>query len=239
MNIILQGYGRMGRNIEEAMAEFPEMKITGVVHPELFSRPQDVPGSVDAIIDFSFPGNLDNMLAYARETGCALIVGTTGYTDEQTEQLRAAAKFSPIMYSATYSLGVAVMKRMAAMMAQVLMPSGFDCEIVEKHHAQKADAPSGTAKALLKAIDPAASYKPVFGRAGMTGARGREIGVSAVRGGTVAGEHSVFFFGQDEELEIRHTAVSRAIFARGAVRAARAIVNAPKGFYTMDDIFDL
>ncbi|MGI6238278.1 MAG: 4-hydroxy-tetrahydrodipicolinate reductase [Christensenellales bacterium] len=239
MNIILQGYGRMGRNIEAAMAEFPEMRIVGAVHPGLFARPQDVPGDIDAIIDFSYPGNLKNMLDYARDTGCALVVGTTGYSAEQLDALRAAGAHAPVMYSANYSLGVAVMKRAAAMLAQALMSSGFDCEIVEKHHAKKADAPSGTAMALLKAIDPDDSYRHVFGRAGITGARGREIGIGAIRGGTAPGEHSVLFLGQDEELEIKHTALSRSIFARGAVRAARAMAGARKGFYTMDDLFDL
>jgi 4-hydroxy-tetrahydrodipicolinate reductase len=239
MNIILQGYGRMGKNIEQAMAEFPDMKIAGAVHPGLFARPQDVPGGIDCIIDFSYPGNLQNMVDYARETGCALVVGTTGYTDGQVALLKTAAERAPVMYSANYSLGVAVMKRAAKLLAEALMPSGFDCEIVEKHHNQKADAPSGTAKALLSAIDPMGSYRHVFGREGVTGARGREIGVSAVRGGTAAGEHTVLFLGTDEELEIKHTAASRMIFARGAVRAARAVVSAPKGFYTMDDIFEL
>ncbi len=239
MNVILQGYGRMGRNIEQAMAEFSDMKIAGAVHPGLFARPQDVPGDIDVIVDFSYPGNLPNMVDYAKETGCALVVGTTGYTDGQVALLKTAAEHAPVMYSANYSLGVAVMKRAAKLLAEALMPSGFDCEIVEKHHSQKADAPSGTAKALLAAIDPMDSYRHVFGRQGMTGARGREIGVSAVRGGTAAGEHAVLFLGTDEELEIKHTAVSRMIFARGAVRAARAMAVAPKGFYTMDDIFDL
>ncbi len=239
MNIILQGYGRMGRNIEQAMAEYPDMKIAGAVHPGLFGRPQDVPGDIDVIVDFSYPGNLQNMVDYAKETGCALVVGTTGYTDEQVAYLKTASAFAPVMYSANYSLGVAVVKRAAATLAEALMPSGFDCEIVEKHHNQKADAPSGTAKALLSAVDPANSYRHVFGRQGLTGARGHEIGVSAVRGGNAAGEHAVLFLGTDEEIELKHTAVSRMIFARGAVRAARSMVTAPKGFYTMDDIFDL
>lgn len=239
MNIILQGYGRMGKNIEKAMEQFSDMHIAGAVHPGLFARPQDVPGDIDCIIDFSYPGNIANMVDYACDTGCALVVGTTGYTNEQVALLRTATDFAPVMYAANYSLGVAVMKRAASMLADALMPSGFDCEIVEKHHNQKADAPSGTAKALLKAVDPASSYRHVFGRHGMTGARGREIGVSAIRGGTAAGEHTVLFLGTDEEVELKHTAVSRMIFARGAVRAARAMVGAPKGFYTMDDIFDL
>lgn len=239
MNIILQGYGRMGRNIEQAMADFPDMQIAGAVHPGLFARPQDVPGKVDVLIDFSYPGNLPNMVDYARETGCALVVGTTGYTDEQAALLRTAAAYAPVMYAANYSLGVAVMRRAAILLSQALLPSGFDCEIVEKHHNQKADAPSGTAKALLSAIDPTDSYRHVFGRQGLTGARGREIGVSAVRGGSAAGEHMVLFLGPDEELALTHSAANCMIFARGAVRAARAMVGAPKGFYTMDDIFEL
>ena len=121
------------------------------------------------------------------------------------------------------------------MVAPALKDS-FDIEITETHHNQKVDAPSGTAKMLLKAVDPDDSFDHVYGREGITGARGREIGIHALRGGTVAGEHSVFFFGQDETLEFRHSAASRRIFAAGAIRAARFVADKPAGLYNMDDV---
>ena len=123
------------------------------------------------------------------------------------------------------------------MVAPALKDS-FDIEIVETHHNQKADAPSGTAKMLLKAADPDNEFEHVYGREGITGKRGREIGIHAVRGGTVAGEHSVFFFGEDETLELRHSAASRRIFAAGAVRAAYFVSGRSAGLYDIDDVID-
>ena len=130
---------------------------------------------------------------------------------------------------------MAVRKRAVATAAPALVDA-FDVEITEAHHNQKADAPSGTAKMLLNAVDPEGNYDHVFGREGITGARGHEIGVHALRGGTVAGEHSVFFFGPDETLEFRHSAASRRIFAVGAMRAARFVIGQPNGLYSMDDV---
>ena len=130
---------------------------------------------------------------------------------------------------------MAILKKAVGMAAKQLRDS-FDIEITETHHNQKADAPSGTAKMLLKAVDPDDSFDHVYGREGIPGARGHEIGIHALRGGTVAGEHSVFFFGQDETLEFKHTATSRRIFAAGAIRAARYVLSMPAGLYNMDDV---
>lgn len=235
MNIILCGYGRMGLMIEQLVLQSDDMQIIGVVHPGLHESALDVPGKADVIIDFSYPGNLDGILARAKRDGAAVVIGTTGYTEEQLNTLREASKEIRVMHSSNYSVGVAILRKAVAMVAPVLKDS-FDIEITETHHNQKVDAPSGTAKMLLKAVDPDDSFDHVYGREGITGARGREIGIHALRGGTVAGEHSVFFFGTDETLEFRHSAASRRIFAAGAVRAARFVVNQPAGLYNMDDV---
>ena len=235
MNLILCGYGRMGVMLERLALSSDDMEILGVVHPGLYESALDVPGHADVIVDFSYPGNLDGILERAERDDCAVLIGTTGYSEEQLNRIREAAGHLRIMFSANYSLGVAVLKRAAAMVSAALKDS-FDIEIVETHHNQKADAPSGTAKMLLKAVDPEGEFQPVYGREGITGARGREIGVHALRGGTVAGEHSVYFFGTDETLELRHSAASRQIFALGAVRAARFIVAQKPGLYSMDDV---
>lgn len=239
MNIVLQGYGKMGKNVEAALADYPDMRIAGVVHPGLFVRPQDVPGKIDVLIDFSYPGNLENALVFAKERGCALIIGTTGLTDAQLAAIKSAAEYAPVMYSANYSLGVAAMKRAVRLLSEILLPAGFDAEIIEKHHSAKLDAPSGTAKSLAEAVDPSSALRRVYAREGFTGARGAELGIHSLRGGTNPGEHSVIFMGGDEEIEIKHAAQSRMIFARGAVRAARALCGADNGFYTMDDIIDI
>lgn len=237
MNVILCGYGRMGLMIEQLALESQDMQIIGVVHPGLYDSALDVPGHADVIIDFSYPGNLEGILARARRDGSAVVIGTTGYTEAQLEAIRAASADLRIMHSSNYSVGVAVLKRAVAMVAPALKDS-FDIEIVETHHNQKIDAPSGTAKMLLKAVDPEGSFDPVYGREGVTGKRGHEIGMHALRGGTVAGEHSVFFFGTDETLEFRHSAASRRIFAAGAVRAARYVAQQPAGLYNMDDVLN-
>ena len=235
MNIILCGYGRMGLMIEQLVLESEDMQIIGVVHPGLYENALDVPGVADVIIDFSYPGNLDGILARAKRDNAAVVIGTTGYTEEQLAKLREASKELRVMHSSNFSVGVAILRKAVEMVAPALKDS-FDIEITETHHNQKVDAPSGTAKMLLKAVDPDDSFDHIYGREGITGARGREIGIHALRGGTVAGEHSVFFFGQDETLEFRHSAASRRIFAAGAVRAARFVATQPAGLYNMDDV---
>ena len=235
MNIILCGYGKMGVMLEGMALEADDMNILGVVHPGLYESALDVPGTADLIIDFSYPGNLDAILERARRDGAAVLIGTTGFTGEQLAQIRAASADLRIMWSSNYSVGVAVLRRALAMVAPALRDS-FDIEIVETHHSQKVDAPSGTAKMLLSAVDPDGAFDRVYGREGVTGARGHEIGIHALRGGTVAGEHSVFFFGQDETLEFKHSATSRRIFAAGAMRAARFVLGQPAGLYGMDDV---
>lgn len=235
MNIILCGYGRMGLMVEQIALQSEDMNIIGVVHPGLYESPLDVPGVADVIIDFSYPGNLEGILERAARDSCAVVIGTTGFSAEQAESIRQASKTLRIMWSSNYSVGVAILRKAVAMVAPALKDS-FDIEIVETHHNQKIDAPSGTAKMLLKAVDPDDSFDHVYGREGVPGARGHEIGIHALRGGTVAGEHSVFFFGQDESLEFRHTAASRRIFAAGALRAARYVIDQPAGLYNMDDV---
>lgn len=235
MNIILCGYGRMGLMIEQIALQSEDMNIIGVVHPGLYESPLDVPGTADVIIDFSYPGNLEGILQRAERDNCAVVIGTTGFSAEQADRIRQASKSLRIMWSSNYSVGVAILKKAVAMVAPALKDS-FDIEIVETHHNQKVDAPSGTARMLLKAVDPDDSFDHIYGREGVPGARGHEIGIHALRGGTVAGEHSVFFFGQDETLEFKHTATSRRIFAAGAIRAARYVLDKPAGLYNMDDV---
>ena len=235
MNIILCGYGRMWLMIEQLVLQSEDMQIIGVVHPGLYDSALDVPGKADVIVDFSYPGNLEAILERARRDGAAVVIGTTGYNEAQAALIREASRALRIMWTSNYSVGVAILRKAVAMVAPALKDS-FDIEIVETHHNQKVDAPSGTAKMLLKAVDPDDSFDHVYGREGVPGARGHEIGIHALRGGTVAGEHSVFFFGQDETLEFKHTAASRRIFAAGALRAARYVVNQGAGLYNMDDV---
>ena len=239
MKIILAGYGQMGKMLESTLDREGGHDILGVVHPGLFETPFDVPGKADVLIDFSYPGNLEKVLTYGRETGCALVIGTTGLTEEQIASIKEASKEIPIVFSTNYSLGVAALKKAVSLLAGLLMENDFDAEIVETHHHKKADAPSGTAKTLLSLLDPDGAYEHVYGRSGQVGARKKEIGIHAVRGGTVAGEHSVYFFGEDETIELRHSAASRQIFVNGAIRAAKFIVGRENGLYMTDDVLGM
>lgn len=239
MNIILAGHGQMGQMIEATLNREGGHEILGIVHPGLFSSPFDIPGKADVLIDFSYPGNLETILAYGKATGCALVIGTTGLTKEQIASIAETAKEIPIVFSTNYSLGVAALKKAVALVRTILMDKGFDAEIVETHHHRKADAPSGTAKTLLSVLDPDNEYEHIYGRSGQVGARKKEIGIHAVRGGTVAGEHSVYFFGEDETIELRHSASSRQIFVNGAILAAKFICSKENGLYNTDDVLGM
>ncbi|MBR1585820.1 MAG: 4-hydroxy-tetrahydrodipicolinate reductase [Clostridia bacterium] len=238
--IILSGAcGRMGRQVA-ALAEEGAI-VAGVdVNPR-----QDFPFPVypsfslvreeaDVIVDFSRPEALPPLLAYAREHRTAVVLAATGYTDQDVAAIAAAAKEIPIFRSANLSIGVYVLKAIAAQAARLL--PDFDIEIVEKHHNQKIDAPSGTALMLYDAIRRQDSV-PVFGRNGRTQKReNTEIGLHAIRGGTVAGVHEVGFYGPGESLMITHSAQDRSLFARGALRSAAFIARQAPGEYSMDDL---
>jgi 4-hydroxy-tetrahydrodipicolinate reductase len=234
MRLALIGNGRMGRMIDTVCAQSGETEVAGFVGPGACSCLDEI-ADVDAAIDFSYPGNLTMVLETALRRNLPLVIGTTGLTKEQGEEIRAASAQIPIVWANNFSTGVTVLCRLARMAAQAL-GEDFDVEIIETHHKLKEDAPSGTAKALLAAVDPQGDYACVHGREGRPGKRGKEIGVHAVRGGTVAGEHSVRFFGQMEEIELRHRADSREIFARGALKAAAFAAGAKPGLYDMEDV---
>ena len=232
MRIALIGMGRMGRMIRdcaadrgiEVAAEFNTATIAQLAQCD----------RMDAVIDFSAPASLPALAAYVQRTGTPLVSGTTGYCDEEAARVNALGSYAPVAVSANFSIGVAVLKHLAAE-AAALLPD-FDIEIIETHHRMKKDAPSGTAKLLLSAVNPDGTHPTVFGREGFAPRTADEIGVHAVRGGTVAGEHSVLFLGEDEVLEIRHSAASRRIFARGALTAARFAAGKAPGLYSMQDV---
>lgn len=232
MRVAIVGNGRMGKILARLSAE-AGYELAGMVGPGDAASIDDLE-HIGAAIDFSYPGNLDALLARARRDHFPLVIGTTGYTDEQVASIREASQHIPIVYASNYSTGVTVMNRLVREAAKVL--EGFDIEIVETHHRMKVDAPSGTAKSLLASVNPEGSHPVIDGRSGIVGARGNEIGMHALRGGTVAGEHRVFFYGEKEELEIRHRAEDREIFARGAIRALAYVLEVKPGLYNMEDV---
>ena len=233
MKVFLSGYGKMGKLIEE-MAEEKGWTVVGkadVTCPEVY----ETAPAADVCMDFSGVGALPHLAAYVRRTKTPLLSGTTGLTEPDFDELRALAKLVPVIWTANYSTGIAVLRRMLRDYAAVL--SEWDKEIVEIHHNQKVDAPSGTAKLLLQELDPDGQATVLHGREGLCGKRSEgEIGVLSLRGGTVAGEHTVYFFGEDETLKLTHTAASRKIFVAGALRAAQALAGCAPGYYTLDEL---
>jgi 4-hydroxy-tetrahydrodipicolinate reductase len=195
--------------------------------------------NADVIIDFSAPINLEEMLEFALKRGIGIVLCTTGFSKEQLALIGEAAKIIPILRSANMSMGINLITKLIKEAAAVLADSGFDIEIVEKHHNKKVDAPSGTALALADAINEALNneYDYKYDRSTERVMRSKkEIGISAVRGGTIVGEHEIIFAGTDEVIEIKHTAYSKAIFAKGAVQASKFLPGKPAGMYTMSDL---
>lgn len=242
LSTIIMGTGRMGSLIK-ATAE----SMTDASGEALFDIKAQIGFDTDAlasapaanvIIDFSNACTLPAVAAYVERTGAALVSGTTGYTAEQLEQVKQLGKHAPVMWSGNYSIGVAALRHLVAQATREL--PGFDVEICETHHNQKVDAPSGTAKMLLDeviAAEPEPGYHAQYGREGMCGKRNpKEVGMHSLRGGTIAGVHTVSFFGTDEEVSLTHRATSRQIFVNGALAAAQKLVKREPGFYTFDQV---
>ena len=245
-NIILVGCnGKMGQVICRLVDNDPDARIICGVDisgekkndfPVYTEFNPEIKG--DAIIDFSHPSALTGTLEYAKSTGTPAVVATTGFSDEQKRELSEAAKSAPIFFSANMSLGINLIIQLAQKATQLLEDS-FDIEIIEKHHNQKIDAPSGTALAIADAIDGVskADNEYIYDRHDVRKKRGkREIGIHAVRGGSIVGEHTVIFAGQDEVVEITHKATSKEIFAVGAVKAAKFMTGKGPGLYNMQDL---
>lgn len=245
--IILCGCnGVMGRVIDGVVAEDPDAEIVAGVdlfdgvensYP-VFKDINEFSGEADAIIDFSKPEALPSILDYSIKTGIPAVLSSTGYSEEEIESMKEASKKASILFSGNMSLGVNVLIDLLRKAVNSL--PGFDIEIIEKHHNKKVDSPSGTARMLADAANEELNgqMKFVHGRVGNDTKREQnEIGVHAVRGGSIVGEHTVIFAGIDEIVEIKHTAMSKKIFAVGSVRAARYMTGKPAGLYSMSDLF--
>ena len=246
--IIISGCnGHMGRVVESicnadpyvtVVAGFDVLGSTDKAYP-VYSSPAQFQGEADAVIDFSSPAALDGLLTFAAERNIPVILATTGYTPEQIAKIGETACHVPLFRSANMSLGINVLLSLVKKAAAVLGDT-YDIEIVERHHRRKVDAPSGTALMIADAAASTCGHETeyVYERNSVRKPRDKkEIGISAVRGGTIVGEHEIIFAGHDEVMEIKHTALSRDIFAQGAVEAAKfmATVKTP-GLYDMSHL---
>lgn len=248
IKLIISGCnGRMGQVVTrlakadggfEIVAGFDQNAVKLSDYP-VYSHPLEYAGSADVVVDFSSPAALDALLSWCKAKNVPVILCSTGYSPEQLDTIKAASAEMPIFKSANMSLGINVLTTLIKRAAEI-MGETFDIEIVEKHHNQKKDAPSGTAIMLADAVKEGLNYEPeyVYDRSTVRQPRDKkEIGISAVRAGTIPGEHTVIFAGTDEVVEFKHTAYSREIFAAGAVKAAKfmAGITAP-GMYDMSDV---
>ena len=234
--------GHMGRAVAELARERGIEVLGGIDTREapglrVWADFASLPEPGDALIDFSAPAALDGLLRWATANRVPCVLATTGYTEAQLAAVDEAARVIPVFRSANMSVGVALLRKLVREAAAALGDS-FDAEIVEMHHRRKKDAPSGTALMLCEAVKEArANASAVFGREGRDcPRRPGEIGVHAVRGGTVTGEHQVMFLGEMERITLSHSAESRAVFAAGALRAAAFLADRAPGLYDMDDL---
>ena len=231
--------GRMGNMIVDCAKSNSNVEVVGgfdkVAHATVptFTSIDDIDCNFDVIVDFSLPVLLDSVISLAKKSGKGVVSATTGYTDEQIKQLEDLSTIVPVLRSGNMSTGVNLLLDLVEKATKVLADS-FDIEIIEKHHNQKIDAPSGTAKMLadsVKKVKTDARY--LYGREGASKREKNDVTIHAVRGGTIVGEHDVIFAGNDEIITISHTALSRKIFANGAIRAAEFIKNQKSGLFTM------
>ena len=245
MKVIINGYsGTMGQVLTKCVADDEELELVAGISPKhhdvdgfnTYSSFADVKEDSDVVIDFSNPLALDGILEYCLKTKTPVVLATTGYNDEEMEKIHEAAKQIPVFLSFNMSLGVNILLKLVKEAAKNL--ANFDIEIIEKHHNKKVDSPSGTAVMIANAVKEIREQSEfIYGRHGRTGKRQQnEVGIHAVRGGTIVGEHSAIFAGNDEILEITHSARSKNVFAEGAIAAAKYLVNQEPGFYNMDDM---
>ncbi len=238
--------GKMGRVIENVISGREDMRVVAGVDLNtnaygsfpIYSSIDEFDGKADVIIDFSHPMLLKTLLPYAVRTGTPLVAATTGYSEEQLAAIREASGKVAVFFTFNMSLGVNLLLDLARKAVTVLGDQ-FDVEIVEKHHNQKIDAPSGTAIMLANALNEAAGnrYRYEYDRHSKRQKREKnEIGIHSVRGGTIVGEHEVIFAGRDEILTLTHTAMSKEVFAVGAVNAAGFLKGKSAGLYQMSDL---
>ncbi|MCI8580737.1 MAG: 4-hydroxy-tetrahydrodipicolinate reductase [Dorea sp.] len=239
--------GRMGRVITGLIKEDEAIEIvagvdafTGIANDyPVFESIGACDAEADVVIDFSNAGAVDALLDYCTAKKLPVVLCSTGLSDEQLKKVEESAKETAVLKSANMSMGINLLLKLLKDAAKVLTPAGYDIEIVEKHHNQKLDAPSGTAIALADSINEAMdhNFEYTYDRSTERKKRSaKEIGISAVRGGTIVGEHEVLFAGMDEVIEFKHTAFSRGVFGKGAVEAAKYLSGKPAGYYDMSDV---
>ena len=249
VKILLSGCsGKMGNVIQNVISEFPSLKIVAEIDKfpkesefKIFKNTEDVNIHYDVLLDFSRADALKDLLALTTSTKKPLVLCSTGYTDEDLKLIEDSSKTLPIFKSANMSLGINLINSLLRKISPLLYQN-YDIEIIEKHHNQKVDSPSGTALLLADTIKESISDDTyyVHGRNGEKKREKAEIGIHAVRGGSIVGDHEIIFAGSGEVIELSHKAISRKVFAVGALKACSFMANVTKaGLYNMDDVLGL
>lgn len=255
--IIHGAMGRMGRKIAELAQQDPAVMVAAGIDAAaerlteeekkgfsfpLYASCAQCAEEADVVVDFSTAAAADGLLAFCAEKKIPLVFCTTGLSEEQLEKMRKTSEKTAVLRSANMSLGINLLMVLLRKMSAQLAAAGYDIEITERHHNRKIDAPSGTAIALGEAVNEGLPepYTFVFDRSAKREARSRtEIGFSAVRGGTIVGEHEVIFAGEDEVITFAHSAYSRAVFGKGALEAAKYLAGKEPGMYSMEDVLEI
>lgn len=239
--------GRMGQMVTALIREDERTEViagvdtfTGIANTyPVFENIQSCDLKPDVVIDFSNANAVEGLLDYCTAKQVPVVLCTTGLTEEQLERVRETSGKAAVLKSANMSMGINLLLKLLKDAAKVLSPAGYDIELVERHHNQKVDAPSGTALALADSMNDALDheYTYVYDRSQVRRKRDKkEMGISSVRGGTIVGDHEVIFAGPDEVIEFKHTAYSRSVFGKGAVEAAKFLAGKPAGMYDMSDV---
>ncbi|MCY6482784.1 4-hydroxy-tetrahydrodipicolinate reductase [Clostridium aestuarii] len=248
VKILLSGCcGRMGKVISECISNFPNLTITAGIDKyvdssleyPVFKNIEECTLDIDVILDFSNPATLNSLTKYAKIKNTPLVLCTTGYSEQQLEDIKNASNEIPMFRSANMSIGINVINNILKKVSAMLYDN-YDIELVEKHHNQKLDSPSGTALLLANTIKESIPHETVFnkGRDGIGKRPHNEIGIHAIRGGSIVGEHEVIFAGQSEIIELKHTALSREVFAVGALKACEFMYGKTEGMYSMDNVIN-
>ena len=247
MKVLVYGYGFMGKKIAHKVRSQNDMELMGIVSYEFdekvpektYSSLKECDEKADVIIDFSHPNNLNDILTYALANQTKLVIATTGYSQEQLDQIKEASKEIAIFQSYNTSFGVQMVTKMLRQFAKEFYDAGYDIEILEKHHNQKIDAPSGTAELLYEVMaEEIDGVEACYDRSSRHEKRKKEeIGIQSLRGGTIFGEHTIMFAGVDEIIEIKHTALSKEVFVQGAISAAYALNDKDNGLFTLKSLY--
>jgi len=245
LNIAIYGWGEIGKRLCNSIDNSKNLNLVGIIDSfsvgkdsRIVEKLEDLSVKPDVMIDFSHFSNLEKILPWITANNVPTLIATTGHTEESLQKINKASETVAILKATNTSLGVNLVTELLGSLVSTL--EDWDIEVIEKHHNKKIDAPSGTAQSLLEKINDTLTTKRelTYGREGICPRKKEEIGVHVIRGGTIVGEHSVIFAGEDEVIEVKHEAHSKMVFVNGALKGATWLYNQKPGLYTMKDIFN-